>query len=126
MKSSKILFGLTALALMAVVVSSAYACYLPPPTGVGLSPGYWKHNVKVYNGGPGSYSGDPTHETDASMEGYAAIIMGYFAPNPPGAVSAHDFLVWANKMFQDNAHKDMWLTIANWFNAASGRYPYSG
>jgi hypothetical protein len=85
-----------------------------PCLGTGRSPGYWKHNVKVYNGGPGHYSGDP-HESDATMEQYEAEIQ----------IDHPDFtLEWANEMFQDNAHKDMWLTIANWFNAAAGLQPY--
>jgi len=95
---------------MVLVVSTASACELP-----GLSPGYWKHNVKVYCGGPGSYSGDP-HETAASMEYYESII----ANSHPGFT-----LEWANERFQNNAYKSMWLTIANWFNAAAGRLPYS-
>jgi hypothetical protein len=100
---------------------------LSKPLLPGLSPGYWKHNVKVYNGGPGSYSGDPTHETDGTMEGYATIILAAGHPSiPSSANTPHKFLVWANTMFQNNAHKDMWLTIANWFNAAAGRLPYAG
>jgi hypothetical protein len=110
MRLSRIALGLTALTLMVLVVSTASACYLP-----GLSPGYWKHNVKVYCGGPGSYSGDP-HETAASMEYYASII----ASSHPGFT-----LEWANERFQNNAYKSMWLTIANWFNAAADRLPYS-
>jgi len=86
-----------------------------PCLGTGRSPGYWKHNVKVYNGGPGHYSGDP-HESDATMEQYEAEIQ----IDHPGFT-----LEWANEMFQDNAHKDMWLTIANWFNAAAGLQPYA-
>lgn len=82
----------------------------------GLSPGYWKHNVKVYNGGPGHYSGDP-HETDETMETYAAYIVSNFDPSFT--------LEYANEMFQNNANKGTWLTIANWFNAASGRAPYN-
>jgi len=109
MKFSRIALGLTALALMAMVISTTNAC---PP---GLSPGYWKHNVKVYCGGPGSYSGDPK-ETAASMEYYESIIAGWV----PGFT-----LEWANERFQNNEYKSMWLTIANWFNAAAHRLPYS-
>lgn len=82
----------------------------------GRSPGYWKHNVKVYNGGPGHYSGDP-HETDETMEQYEAEIQ----MDHPSFT-----LEWANEMFQDNANKGMWLTIANWFNEAAGLQPYAG
>ncbi|MGA2307939.1 MAG: hypothetical protein ABSG57_00135 [Candidatus Bathyarchaeia archaeon] len=83
----------------------------------GLSPGYWKHNVNVYNGGQGSYSGDP-HITPAQLEAYAAYIAANFHPGFT--------LAWANTEFQNNAYKNMWLTIANWFNAAAGRLPYAG
>jgi hypothetical protein len=110
MRLNRFALGLTAIALMVLLVSTTSACYLP-----GLSPGYWKHNVKVYCGGPGSYSGDP-HETLASMEYYESII----ASSHPGFT-----LEKANEIFQNNAYKSMWLTIANWFNAAADRLPYS-
>lgn len=83
--------------------------------GMGLSPGYWKHNVKVYNGGRGSYSGDP-HITPAQLESYAAYIAANFQPGFT--------LAWANERFQNKEYKHMWLTIANWFNAAAGLMPY--
>jgi len=85
--------------------------------GEGLSPGYWKHNVKVYCGGPGHYSGDP-HESDGSMKGYELWIQTHIAGQ--GSFT----LGWANTQFQNNAYKNMWLTIANWFNAAAGLSPY--
>jgi hypothetical protein len=97
--------------------------------GRGLSPGYWKHNVKVYNGGPGHYSGTPTHESDETMEGYAAIILAVGYPTIPADVDTpQEFLEWANMRFQDNAYKKgdpSWLELANWFNAAAGLMPYS-
>jgi hypothetical protein len=95
----------------------------------GLSPGYWKHNVNVYNGGPGSYSSPGTglpHETDESMLGYAATILVNHAGEFPADVdTGPEFLQWAHSMFQDPANNDMWLTIANWFNEAAGRSLYS-
>lgn len=109
---------LVAAVLVATPVSAQCEPPCPPPPCLlpALSPGYWKHNVKVYCGGPGHYSGDP-HETSATMESYEASI----AINHPGFT-----LEWANEQFQDNTYKDMWLTIANWFNTASGRAQYSG
>jgi hypothetical protein len=83
--------------------------------GLGLSPGYWKHNVNVYNGGHGSYSGDP-HITPAQLETYAAYIAANFHPGFT--------LAEAQQLFQDNQQKAQWLTIANWFNAAAGLLPY--
>ena len=82
----------------------------------GLSPGYWKHNVNVYNGGHGSYSGDP-HITPAELEAYAAYIAANFHPGFT--------LAEAQDLFQDNAHKAQWLTIAEWFNEAAGRLLYA-
>jgi hypothetical protein len=113
MKMNRIALGIAALTVMVLLVSTASACTLP-----GLSPGYWKHNVKVYCGGPGHYSGDP-HETDDSMESYELWIRNNIAGQ--GSFT----LEWANERFQDNAYKSMWLTIANWFNAAADRFPYS-
>jgi hypothetical protein len=95
----------------------------------GLSPGYWKHNVKVCNGGPGHYSGTPAHESDQTMESYASAILAAGYPSiPTGVDTPQDFLQWANMRFQDNAYKKAdpsWLEIANWFNAAAGLTPYS-
>jgi len=83
--------------------------------GLGLSPGYWKHNVNVYNGGHGSYSGDP-HITPTQLEAYAAYIAANFHPGFT--------LAEAQQLFQDNHQKAQWLTIANWFNVAAGLLPY--
>lgn len=87
------------------------------PRPPGLSPGYWKHNVNVYITGRGSYSGDP-HITAAQLEEYEAYIKANFYS---------DFtLQWAYNQFKDPKCKGMWLTIANWFNAAAGLAPYNG
>jgi hypothetical protein len=52
---SKIVLGIAAVALLAVMVGNAYACI-----GDARTPGFWKHNVGVYLGERnGSYS-DPT------------------------------------------------------------------
>lgn len=95
----------------------------------GLSPGYWKHNVKVYYGGPGHYSGTPIHESDASMIGYANTILATSPHSLPEEVDTpQEFLEWANMRFQDNAFKKgdpSWLELANWFNVAAGLMPYS-
>jgi hypothetical protein len=125
MKIKKIILSLATLVAMAIIVSSAYAscgCGCLP----GLSPGYWKHNVKAYNGGPGSYSapfpGYP-HETGTSMELYAAQIIAW-TPWMAGW-TPQQFLIWANGIFQNNSYKDLWLGLANSFNAAAGYQPYS-
>ena len=90
---------------------------LTRPRGPGLSPGYWKHNVKVYNGGPGSYSapydGMP-HETAGTMRGYAATILAnHIAEMPSNGVTAEGFLYWVNTQFKSPAKNKMWLTYAN-------------
>ena len=52
---SKIVIGIVAVALLAVMVGNAYACI-----GDARTPGFWKHNVGVYLGyNNGAYS-DPT------------------------------------------------------------------
>ncbi len=84
--------------------------------GLGLSPGYWKHNVNVYNGGKGSFSGDP-HITRQQLEAYAQYIATNFSPGFT--------LQNAQQIFQDNKQHAQWLTVANWFNAAAGLPPYS-
>jgi len=109
MRLNKVVLGLAVLTLM---VPFAFAC--EPPLEPGYSPGYWKHNVRVYVEDRGSYSGG---ETAASMEYYASVIAG-----------AHSgfTLEWANMVFwsKDKTLKSMWLTVANWFNAAAGLAPY--
>jgi hypothetical protein len=112
MHSKRIFVSIFAVAAMALMISSVSACCYCKP---GLSPGYWKHNVRVYVEGIGSYSGDYPKMTAELLEEYEAEIQ----------VRHPSFtLEWANEMFQDNANKDMWLTIANWFNHAAGRSSY--
>ena len=69
----------------------------------GLSPGYWKHNVKVYNGGPGSYSAPydgMSHETDGTMLGYAGMILAMHGSEIPASiVTADGFLKWVDAKF---------------------------
>jgi len=108
MKLRKFALGLTAVTLTALMVSMAFGCELPP----GYSPGYWKHNVKVYVEGIGSYSG---YESAATMEAYEAAI----ASAHPGFT-----LELANMIFQDKDYKYLWLPLANAFNAAAGLAPY--
>jgi len=70
MRLKGIALGLTIVALMiSIVPAPAHAC--------AYTPGYWKHNVRVYCGGPGSYSADDygVKESDASMLAYEAWII---------------------------------------------------
>jgi hypothetical protein len=115
MRFRKILVGVLGIALLAMLVSSVSAgcyhrCYCKP----GKSPGYWKHNVRVYVEDQGSYSGTPK-ETDWKMEYYESRIQSRY----PWFT-----LEWANERFQNNQYKDVWLWLANLFNWAAGRAPY--
>jgi len=85
------------------------------PPGEGLSPGYWKHNVNVANGGRGSYSGDP-HITLVQLEEYADYIADHFYPGFTLAI--------AQTIFLNNKQHAQWLTVANWFNEAAGLSSY--
>ncbi len=130
MKSKRIAIGIAAVTILALMISSVYAGTGCPP---GLSPGYWKHNVKVYNGGPGHYSAQEEgmdHETDETMLGYATAILGFVNPYgitiPPG-LTPEEFLAWANNIFQNKqTYPGEWLNLANAFNSAAGRSPYLG
>ncbi len=120
----RILLVIPALLLISLLITEVAAnggCPpppLPPPCKPGRSPGYWKHNVRIHvEDGPASYSGDP-HETDQTMEEYETLIQIYFYPGFT--------LEMANMIFQNNQYKSLWLPLANAFNAASGRAPYSG
>ena len=59
----KLLIGMMAVALLALMVANVYAC-----VGPGLSPGFWKHNIGVYLGeNNGEYS-DPGYTWVVSKE----------------------------------------------------------
>jgi hypothetical protein len=64
------------------------------------------------------------------MIGYATTILaGDHISIPAGVNTPELFLQWANMRFQDNQYKNgnpTWLELANWFNVASGRTPYTG
>ncbi len=130
MKSKRIVIGIAAVTTLALMMSSVYASTSCPP---GLSPGFWKHNVKVYCGGPGHYSSPEEgmdRLTDTDMLNYATAILGFVNPYgitiPDSAkVSADAFLHWANGILQDPTNP-MWLNLANAFNSAAGRAPYLG
>jgi hypothetical protein len=118
MRFRKLLVGVLVVTLIAMLVSSVSAgCFHRCCRKPGKSPGYWKHNVKVYVEDQGSYSGTPK-ETDWKMEYYEGRIQDL-----PGL--SEFSLEGANEIFQDNANKDMWLWLANLFNWAAGRAPYN-
>jgi len=108
MRLKRILLGLVLVALMISVVPSVFACGCADYT-----PGYWKHNVRVYVEGKGSYAADidGVKESDSSMECYEAWIQ---ARHPTFTL--------------EDANTDFWLRghsvqarrqqLANWFNRA--------
>lgn len=107
-KITTIAIGLALVALMISIVPSVFACdhY--------YTPGYWKHNVRVYVEGRGSYAADidGVKESDALMECYEAWIQ---VNRDPGFTL-------------ENANADFWLRgpgvqarrqqLADWFNFA--------
>jgi hypothetical protein len=108
MKANKAVLFSTALALVALLVPFVFACE------PGYSPGFWKHNVRVYVEGQGSYS---EGMSAALLESYESIIAGAH----PGFT-----LEGANTIFWDKEYRHTWLDVANWFNTAAGLDPYIG
>jgi len=107
MKLKRIALGLTVVALMITIVPSVFACYE-------YTPGYWKHNVRVYVEGIGSYSADINEikESDCSMECYETWIRAHICG---------DFtLEWANTEFwmRGPGRQPIRQMIADWFNLA--------
>jgi hypothetical protein len=122
--------------MLAILVAAVLVATPVSACELGLSPGFWKHNVNVYCGGHGSYSGDifgspqggngiNGHITPGQLEWYAAVHLNPIVPSLPTHAEIVAFLNDCNSKFQDNAYKDMWLTIANWFNEAAGLAPYT-
>lgn len=107
MKLKGIALGLAVVALVISVVPSVFACYE-------YTPGYWKHNVRVYVEGRGSYSADidGVKESDASMECYEAWIQANVNPSFT--------LEMANEVFWSQGHgvQPMRQFLADCFNLA--------
>lgn len=107
-KMTTIAIGLALVTMMISIVPSVFACdhY--------YTPGYWKHNVRVYVEGQGSYSADidKVKESDALMECYEAWIQANRDPS----------------FTLEGANADFWLQgpgvqarrqeLADWFNYA--------
>lgn len=111
----KIALALIAAALTLLMAPVVFACEPPPPPPQepGLSPGFWKHDVraKLYRIGR-------LHYSDSDIEAFEAYIGEYISPGFT--------LEWAHIVFWDKEYKYMWLTVANWFNEAAGLAPYNG
>jgi len=104
-----IAIGLALVALMISIVPSVFACYE-------YTPGYWKHNVRVYVEGRGSYAADidGVKESDASMEAYEAWIHAN--------IYSGFTLECANVVFwlRGRGVQPMRQVLADWFNFAKG------
>jgi len=113
MKLKTIALGLAIAALMISIVSA-------PVLACDYTPGYWKHNVRVHEGGPGRYSADDNgfKETDALMEWYE----DWIRTNIPG--QSGFTLGWANTQFWMRGHgvQATRQMIADWFNEAKAAY----
>jgi len=112
MKLSRIALGF---AMLALVVPFAFACEPPPPPPPGHSPGYWKHNVRVYCRGIAHYNNE---ESTSTMEAYEAYIIAN--------IDSGFTLCWADMVMWNNAFKSIWITVADYFNEAAGLGPYNG
>ncbi len=94
----KTLLVLAAVALLAFMIPAAFADVIPKPCTCtpGRTPGYWKHNINVANGGNGAYSwywGDFKLNYDTvvaivSDAGFASLQAALDALTPPGADAA--------------------------------------
>jgi len=118
MKLSKLALGSALIALVVLMIPLAFANGNGEP---GLSPGYWKHQLKVMFNGRGHMQ-----ETLADMDMYAGYIDDHIDTGGiemldgfPGFENEDAFLA-----FSDTSYNHMWTTIANWYNEAAGREPY--
>jgi hypothetical protein len=59
----KLTLSLMSMSIVILMITSVYAGGVPPP---GLSPGFWKHNVRVALEYPGEYS--VPHEGDSPVD----------------------------------------------------------
>jgi hypothetical protein len=115
MKSKKMLIGIAAVAMLALMIANVYAdgcCGCAP----GLTPGFWKNNLAVYLGlanGNRGYS-DPTGSPTVTKDN-----MGAFFDSLAGT---HDL----NQLYRnlcpqlDGTTADIRNNAANIFNLAAG------
>jgi len=111
----KTLIGIVTVAFVVLMITNASAC-LPP----GMTPGFWKHNIKVRLGlTNGAYSAlpDGTKLTNAMMDGYLTTVR---------SLSVNPTLTFAQALAYLNLPG--WsadrTNMANWFNAAAGYGPF--
>jgi len=108
--------------------------YESPPTVMGYSPGYWKHQFKAHIDGKGK-----PHHSWEELELWTADIDAYYGIDPPifdgyelipvdmldydgdGHFTTDD----AYNVFTDVTYNHYRVPLANWYNWASGNPPYS-
>ena len=113
------------------MITSVYAQVIPNPFPCGscrergFTPGFWKHNLKVYLGGPGHYSAfsrdgiydlDGTKLDDDSME----QIIKAFNIHVSGTYTAEELLAF----LKEKGWSENRIYTANWFNKICGFGPF--
>ena len=128
MKSKKILIGIAAVALLSLMIANVYAQLPSVPTQpcscgcTGLTPGFWKHNIKVrLDGDSIGYSAlpDGTKLTNDLMDEYLTAITTYlYGPHP--TFTFEQALVYLKLPGWSTDRTN----TANWFNWAAGYGPF--
>ena len=110
MKTKRIILVVALAALIVSMVPSVFACRCIDR----YTPGYWKHNVRVYVKEKGSYAADydRVKESDASMGQYEAWIIAHIDSSFTLEDANDDF--WARGSGVQARRQQ----LANWFNWA--------
>jgi hypothetical protein len=128
MNKKKMLVGITAVALLALMISNVYAVISvpPPPCSCGppgFTPGFWKHDIEVRlgltNGAYNAFEGGPLDGvklTDAIMDGYLAAINTAL-----GTSFTFEQLLG---YLQLKGWDPLRTNTANWFNYEAGYAPF--
>jgi hypothetical protein len=121
-RMKKLLTSVVAVALVALVIANVYA-QVPAPNfcgclPCGFSPGFWKHNLRVYldytKGKYSAFEGGPLDGvklTDEMMESFLDDIGSFTAEEALGYLMERG---WSTDR----------TNTANWFNKVTGYGPY--
>jgi hypothetical protein len=128
----KITLSLLAISVAMLMISSVFAARPEiavvidepscMPCGCGFTPGFWKHALTVYTGGPGNYQsfeggpldGEPL--TDIMVAGFIADINALLDPDR----TAEEFL----EFLKQPGWSPNRINTANWFNKVAGYGPF--
>jgi hypothetical protein len=119
MSLKKLTLSLLAMSVVILMITSVYAngngelC--------GLSPGFWKHNVRVALGYPGRYS--VPHEGELRMDYGKIVGLAETATGETGTAALEAAL--AALTARGRGSEAVRLAMANAFNDAAGYTPYS-